>query len=604
MIGQQIGNYIIDKAIGAGGMGEVYLAHHSKIQRLVAIKVLNPSLLKFTEIKERFKNEAVALSSLQHPNIVNLHDFVETESLSCLVMEYVDGVPLDEYIAKVSGPIPEEKTKQILAQVLDAVQYAHAKKVIHRDIKPSNILIKQDGTIKILDFGIAKLLNENSSMTKTGVKLGTILYMSPEQVRGTEADERTDIYAIGITLFQMLTGQSAYPTENVSDYDIYTKILHENLPTMKSIYPSVTDKMQQLVNKATNKLPIQRFQSCHEFKQSLLATTTATSNPINTTTKTAAPVPTTITNKNTKASNKTPINTPISTKKNVPLSTILLLVTSVLLASLGVWYFFIKEKETTIPQAGQKMVVLSTDANLRTTTDSKTDKNIVQKIKQGEFVEIIPTESTNADPAKWTKVKYQDTTGFVFLENLVSEIEYQSVQKAFGTSNIQKAIPVKMKKAIAQYFVANKLENTYFFTAQDKRLSQIMIQPDVNKDSRKDLICLVESADKTSTKILAFLDMEYGTPCMLDKNVNGLQKLKLVKKGSKVEYIADITDKDMFEVRNMKNEGYMYTYNEEGKFTEQKIRIPVKDIPIGEIVDSFGGTILNELDTFLNAPDN
>ncbi len=276
MIGERILNYKIEARLGEGGVGTVYLATHTQLGRKVAIKVLNPTLVSNTDIRERFRNEATTLSALQHVNIITLYDYLEEEKGLFLILEYATGQALDDYILKVSGPIPEQKAIYFFEQILDGFAYAHQKGVIHRDIKPSNLIITNDSEVKILDFGIAKILKEGKrNLTKTGTQLGTVLYMSPEQVQGKFIDHRTDIYSLGVTLFEMLTGKCPYDEQTHTEYQVYEKILKEPLPTASSFYPGVSDKMQYIISKATAKNPEDRYQSCEEFKAALRQSTTA-----------------------------------------------------------------------------------------------------------------------------------------------------------------------------------------------------------------------------------------------------------------------------------------------------------------------------------------
>jgi len=280
MIGERILNYQIESLLGEGGVGKVYLAQHTQLGRKVAIKALNASLVGNTEVRERFRQEAATLSGLQHLNIITLYDYVENEQGLFLIMEYAQGNPLDDYIQKISGPIPENKAIYFFNQVLDGLQYAHTRNIVHRDIKPSNIFITQEGNAKILDFGIAKILkNGEMGMTKAGAKLGTVLYMSPEQVKGQSIDTRSDIYALGVMLFEMLTGRCPYNEAMLSEYEVYQKILHEPLPRLKDFYPNISDRMQSIVDKATAKEPALRFQSCEEFRKALNGASIST-NPI------------------------------------------------------------------------------------------------------------------------------------------------------------------------------------------------------------------------------------------------------------------------------------------------------------------------------------
>jgi serine/threonine protein kinase len=265
MIGKNILNYEIKALIGEGGMGNVYLAEHTQVSRKVAVKVLLPQFLKNEEIKTRFKNEASTLAHLQHPNIVGLFDYLEDESGMYLIMEYVEGVELGDHIAKVTGPMPENVVVPIMTQVLSAFSYAHSKGIVHRDIKPANILITKDGSVKILDFGIARILGEgNSNLTKTGTQMGTVYYMSPEQVQGKKVDIRSDIYSLGVTFYQMLTGVNPYKDLH-TEYEVYSRIVKDDLPPASNVYPGVPNYLETIVNRALQKDPSDRFQNCDEF---------------------------------------------------------------------------------------------------------------------------------------------------------------------------------------------------------------------------------------------------------------------------------------------------------------------------------------------------
>jgi serine/threonine protein kinase len=265
MIGRRILNYKIESVIGKGGMGEVYLATHETIGRKVAIKSLLPNLIGHSDIRQRFINEAKVMSQLSHTNIVGLLDYHEEPDGLYLIMDYVDGTPLDELIKNVTGPIGGEACINYVRQILEAFNYAHSRGMVHRDIKPSNVMVTRDGQVKVLDFGIAKILDSGtSSLTKTGAQMGTVYYMSPEQVEGKEADVRSDIYSLGVTIYQIATGTNPYHGVT-TEYEIYTKIVKEQLPDPKSIYPGVSDSIAALILKATAKNPSDRFQTCKEM---------------------------------------------------------------------------------------------------------------------------------------------------------------------------------------------------------------------------------------------------------------------------------------------------------------------------------------------------
>jgi serine/threonine protein kinase len=268
MLGVTINNYVIEKKLGDGGMGEVYYAKHNKVDREVAIKILHYHLFLNESIHNRFKNEANALIKLNHPNIVKIYDYVEQDNLACLIMEYINGYTLDEYIEKVTGPLPSARASSIISFVLDAVQYAHDNNVYHRDIKPANIMISKDGNkVRIMDFGIAKLTDSsNFKTTHANAQLGTPFYMSPEQIKGLPYSRVSDIYSIGVTLFEMVTGKCPY-LEITNLFELQSKIVNEPLPPTTKYYPDVSPRIQNAIIIATKKKPEERFQNCHDFKK-------------------------------------------------------------------------------------------------------------------------------------------------------------------------------------------------------------------------------------------------------------------------------------------------------------------------------------------------
>ena len=192
--------YKILKKIDSGGMGDVFLAEHEVLETKVAIKSLHANLVSDESFKKRFRTEAKVHAKLDHPNVVKLIDFQERKDGLFIVMEYVEGKQLDNYIRNESGPIPEKELLPLFAQIVDAISHAHAKGLVHRDIKPANVIIS-NGKIKVLDFGIAKEASTESGLTKTGVQVGTPMYMSPKQVNGEKIDKLTDIYSLGVHSF-------------------------------------------------------------------------------------------------------------------------------------------------------------------------------------------------------------------------------------------------------------------------------------------------------------------------------------------------------------------------------------------------------------------
>ncbi len=271
MIGSNVLNYRIEKLLGTGGMGSVYYATNINIDHKVAIKVLNKNLSDSTIVKNWFKNEANLLCQLDHPNIVKFLNFVENEDGIFLIMEYVDGVSLEDFITKKNGLIVEERVYELFDQILNAFSYAHKRGIVHRDIKPANIILtagdEGEFVVKILDFGIAGFttsINEDKSWI-----VGTPSYMSPEQVNGEDIDQRSDIYSLGVLLHQMLTGRTPYDATTLSEVIIKEKVLKEPLPRMKEYYAYVSEKLQRIVDKAVEKDKKNRYQSCTEFSRAM-----------------------------------------------------------------------------------------------------------------------------------------------------------------------------------------------------------------------------------------------------------------------------------------------------------------------------------------------
>lgn len=285
MIGKQVQNYIIESLIAEGGMGNVYLAVHNQIEKRVAIKVLNPLLASNPELRARFKEEALTMSKFDHPNIVNIIDYVETDENTYLIMEFAEGSTLDKYIADKAGHLDEKECISLFTQMLEALDFIHSNHIIHRDIKPSNFIVSSRKKVKLIDFGIAKRLEgRDKKLTRTGINMGTPFYMSPEQVRGENVDARSDIYSMGVTLYQMAAGHCPY-SDATSEYSIYDQIVNQPLPDLFSIHPDASSKLSGAIRKATAKNPADRFQTCIEFIDELHRKTPPEEAP-----KTEAPV--------------------------------------------------------------------------------------------------------------------------------------------------------------------------------------------------------------------------------------------------------------------------------------------------------------------------
>lgn len=262
MPNQLIGRrYLIKRPLGEGGMANVYLAHDLILDRDVSIKTMRFDLLNDEKTINRFRREAMAATELVHPNIITVYDFDEEDSLQYLVMEYIDGMDLKTYI-KNNFPLPLQEVVKILKQVLSAVSAAHDAGIIHRDLKPQNILIDNQGNAKISDFGIAMTKSE-LALTQTNTILGSIHYLSPEQTRGGMATNKSDVYSLGIILYEMLVGQVPFGGDNA--VAIAIKHSETPIPFVRNFNRSIPQALENVVLKATAKDPIDRYTSVNEM---------------------------------------------------------------------------------------------------------------------------------------------------------------------------------------------------------------------------------------------------------------------------------------------------------------------------------------------------
>ncbi|MCB5223803.1 MAG: serine/threonine-protein kinase [Candidatus Cloacimonadaceae bacterium] len=263
--GDIIRSYRILDHLGEGGMGKVFLAEEELLARKVAIKMLNPSITHQEQFRQRFIEEARIQAKMKHPNIVSLLSFFNEEDGYFMVMEFAPGKTLRELIRN-TGPVPEQRTRVIFRQILSALEYAHEQGVVHRDIKPSNIMIDENDELKVLDFGVARLL-EDPHLTQTGSRVGTVFYMSPEQVETPrEVDSRSDIYSAGVLLFELLTGRLPFDTEAESNFQIEKAIVEQALPNPRDFYPFMSDLIVKLMHALTAKDPALRPSASEAIK--------------------------------------------------------------------------------------------------------------------------------------------------------------------------------------------------------------------------------------------------------------------------------------------------------------------------------------------------
>ncbi|CAM3415104.1 serine/threonine protein kinase PrkC [Aeromicrobium ponti] len=259
------GRYKILDMIGGGGMANVYLAHDMILDRDVAVKVLRLDFAEDEEFIRRFHREAQSATSLAHPNIVNIYDVGEEDSIYYIVMEYVDGQTLKQYIQQ-NSPVRIDEALEIMKQLTSAISHAHQNHIIHRDIKPHNILVDRHGNVKITDFGIAMALSA-TSITQTNSVLGSVHYLSPEQARGGMANRKSDIYSLGIVMFELLTGRLPFSGE--SAVSIALKHLQSETPSLKRWNPSIPQSVENIVLKATAKDPFHRYDTVDEMEEDI-----------------------------------------------------------------------------------------------------------------------------------------------------------------------------------------------------------------------------------------------------------------------------------------------------------------------------------------------
>ena len=272
--GARLGPYVVTEALGAGGMGEVYRARDTRLERDVAIKILPAPLAQDTDRRARFEREARAVAALSHPNILAIHDVGLHEGTTYAVTELLEGETLRQRLE--SGAMPPRKAVEIGVQIANGLAAAHEKGIVHRDLKPENVFVTRDGRVKILDFGLATELGTTSpdsptiaGGTEPGMILGTVGYMSPEQVRGTQVDQRTDIFALGAVLFEMLTGRRAFRRDTAAE--TMTAILKDDVPELSTSGSPVPQGLDRIVRRCLEKNPDERMQSARDIAIALEA---------------------------------------------------------------------------------------------------------------------------------------------------------------------------------------------------------------------------------------------------------------------------------------------------------------------------------------------
>jgi serine/threonine-protein kinase len=266
-IGSRVGDYEVLEVLGAGGMGRVYKVRNVISDRVEAMKVLLPDLEGDADLADRFMREIKVQASLDHPNIAALHTALRLDNQLLMFMEYLEGVTIDVVLR--SGRIPIDKAIDYSVQVLSALSYAHAHGVVHRDLKPANMIVTPSGVVKLMDFGIARMVADRK-LTQTGGTVGSIYYMSPEQIKGGVAvDARSDLYSLGISLYEMATG--ARPFKGDSEYSIMAAHLETTPPPPIEVDPNLPPALSEIILMSLEKDPAQRFQTADAFRAALLS---------------------------------------------------------------------------------------------------------------------------------------------------------------------------------------------------------------------------------------------------------------------------------------------------------------------------------------------
>src|SRR6202163_4286981 len=261
------GRYELSHLVARGGMAEVYRARDQLLDRPVALKVLFPELSVDRSFVERFRREAQAAANLSHPNIVPVFDWGEDSGTYFIVMEFVDGRALSS-ILRTAGPLHPDRAAEIAADVAGALSYAHRHGVVHRDVKPGNVLITEEGTIKVTDFGIARAVNTEESLTQTGAVMGTATYFSPEQAEGMGVDSRSDLYSLGVVLFEMVTGRPPFLGD--TPVAVASKHVREHPPAPREINPGVPPDLEAIILKCLAKSADHRYATGDDLRIDLL----------------------------------------------------------------------------------------------------------------------------------------------------------------------------------------------------------------------------------------------------------------------------------------------------------------------------------------------
>lgn len=282
LTGKTISNrYIVEEILGQGGMSSVYKGTDPNLKRVVAIKVIHPHLSSNSDFVQRFEEEAAAVAQLRHHGIIQVYDFNRDDDLYYMILEFVPGETLQDHLKRLNDSgrkLSHSQAIEYMASICDAVDYAHQRGMIHRDIKPANLMLTTTGQVILMDFGIAKIVG-GTRHTATGAVVGTAMYMSPEQIKGEQPDRRTDVYSLGVTLFEMVSGRPPFDAQ--SAMTLMMMHINDPIPNIKSLNPEVPDALVAIINKALAKDPNNRYQTTAQMAAALRNALSAnTSSPL------------------------------------------------------------------------------------------------------------------------------------------------------------------------------------------------------------------------------------------------------------------------------------------------------------------------------------
>lgn len=402
MIGRTIQNYRIEELLGEGGMGTVYRATDILLRRPVAVKMLHPHLLRDSTFMERFRNEAVLSAQLNHPNVSTLYNLLQDRTDNFMVMELVDGVTLEKLLSK-EGKLPLETAVRIVIQALDGLQHAHYKNILHRDIKPANLMLTREGSVKLMDFGIARMVG-SQRLTRADRVVGTLEYMAPELLNGTDPSVQSDLYAVGVLLYELLSGKM--PFETTTDNTLINQILNKKPIPLHSRILNLPKPLEEILDKLLQKKPEKRYEKAWELRQALA--TIVPPGPINSQIfePKSNPIPPTrladiktdkppVGPTRLASAPNEPINRQAQLKENLLSLEGLILMGAVMIAVVIISFWMISSSDDSIKEKGKHIAGDTVQQQITSTVDQKKDTT---QVASQSLVVVSSPQNEASDP--------------------------------------------------------------------------------------------------------------------------------------------------------------------------------------------------------------